>query len=41
MIWITDNEKLEYKTKSDEKAEHTLVCEHFEEGFRSTPSLSK
>ena len=39
MKCFTDNEKLEYKAKSDEKTEHTLVCEYFEEGFNAVIAL--
>ena len=34
---VTDSEKLENKAKSDEKAQLTIVSEHFEEGFRRAP----
>jgi hypothetical protein len=32
---ITDNEELENKAKHDEKAQFTLVNEHFKEGFNA------
>ena len=36
----TNSKKPEYKAKPDEKAELTLVSEHFEEGFNNTKNLS-
>lgn len=34
-----DNEKLEYKASSDEKAELTFVSEHFEEELNAVIGL--
>ena len=39
MKCFTDNEKLKYKAKSDEKAELTSVSEYFEEGFNAVIEL--
>jgi len=33
--FFTDSEKSENKAKSDEKAQLTIVSEHFEEGFNA------